>query len=135
MISSSKTTFSHYNLKILRPEVTKNIKNVRNKFCEFWPWRITSAKKSLFLYQKNVSRENVFLIIYQDTHKGHAKNWGMKKMNEFFSATNFLLQKSFHHYQQFFMLEVDGLLRRSKFQKFHSDGRKWRIFLSILWIL
>ncbi len=38
MIFASKTTFSHYNIKILRPEVTKNIKNVRKKFCEFRPW-------------------------------------------------------------------------------------------------
>jgi len=37
MISASKTTFSHYNLKIFRPEVTKNIKNLRKKFCEFRP--------------------------------------------------------------------------------------------------
>jgi len=36
MISASKTTFSH--LKILSPEVTKNIKNLRKKFCEFPPW-------------------------------------------------------------------------------------------------
>jgi len=35
MISASKATFSHYNLKILRPEVTKNIKNLCKKFCEF----------------------------------------------------------------------------------------------------
>jgi len=27
MTSASKTTYSHYNLKILRPKVTKNIKN------------------------------------------------------------------------------------------------------------
>jgi len=28
---------SHYNLKILRPKVTKNIKNLHKKFCEFPP--------------------------------------------------------------------------------------------------
>ncbi len=33
----SETTFSHYNLKILRPKVTKNLKNLRNKFCESAP--------------------------------------------------------------------------------------------------
>jgi len=38
MISTSKTTSSHYNLKILRPKVTKNIKNLHKKFCEFRPW-------------------------------------------------------------------------------------------------
>jgi len=38
MISASKATFSHYNLKILRPQVTKNIKNLHKKFCEFPPW-------------------------------------------------------------------------------------------------
>ncbi len=37
MISASKTTFSHFNLKILRPKVMKNIKNLRKKFCEFRP--------------------------------------------------------------------------------------------------
>jgi len=37
MISASKTTFSHFNPKILRPKVTKNIKNLREKFCEFPP--------------------------------------------------------------------------------------------------
>jgi len=37
MISASKTTYSHYNLKILRPKVKKNIKNLRKKFCEFPP--------------------------------------------------------------------------------------------------
>jgi len=37
MISVSKTTFCHYNLKILRPEVTKNIKNLHEKFCNFDP--------------------------------------------------------------------------------------------------
>jgi len=37
MISASKAIFNYFNLKILRPKVTKNIKNFRKKFCEFWP--------------------------------------------------------------------------------------------------
>jgi len=37
MISASKTTFSDFNLKILRPKVTKNLTNFRKKFCEFPP--------------------------------------------------------------------------------------------------
>jgi len=37
MISASKTTSSHYNLKILRPEATKNIKNLPKTFYEFRP--------------------------------------------------------------------------------------------------
>ncbi len=37
MISASKTTFRHYNLKILRLKVTKNLTNLPNKFCEFRP--------------------------------------------------------------------------------------------------
>jgi len=36
-LSASKTTFSHFNLKILRPKVTKNLKNLRKKFCESPP--------------------------------------------------------------------------------------------------
>jgi len=54
MISASKSTLSHYNLKILRPEVTKNIKNVRKKFCEFRPWgldRLKLCKLVLLLVQ------------------------------------------------------------------------------------
>ncbi len=45
MISASKTNFSHYNLKILRPKVTKNLKNFRKKFCESPPriFRISSS--------------------------------------------------------------------------------------------
>jgi len=38
MISASKYTFSHYNLKILRPKVRKNLTNLHKKFCEFPPW-------------------------------------------------------------------------------------------------
>jgi hypothetical protein len=37
MISASKTTFIQFNLKILRPKVTQNIKNLRKKFCESAP--------------------------------------------------------------------------------------------------
>jgi len=44
LISASKTTLSHYNLKILRPKVTKNIKNLYKKFCECPP-RILQVHK------------------------------------------------------------------------------------------
>ncbi len=37
IISASKTTYTHNNPKILRPKVTKNIKNLHKKFCEFPP--------------------------------------------------------------------------------------------------
>ncbi len=37
MISASKTTFSHYNLKIFRPKVTKNLTNLPQKFVTFDP--------------------------------------------------------------------------------------------------
>jgi len=50
MTSASKTTFSHYNLKILRPKVTKIIKNLHKKFCEFRPRRHQEA-----IVQKNYS--------------------------------------------------------------------------------
>ena len=35
MTYASKTTFCLNNLKILRPKVTKNLTNLRKKFCEF----------------------------------------------------------------------------------------------------
>ncbi len=44
MISASQTTFSHYNLKILRPEVTKNIMNIRKKFFKFRPRSLNFKK-------------------------------------------------------------------------------------------
>ncbi len=37
-ISASKTTSSHYNLKILRPKVNTNFKIFCKKFCEFPQW-------------------------------------------------------------------------------------------------
>ncbi len=43
MISATKTTFSHYNLKILKSKVTQNLTNFRKKFCEFPPWATTAS--------------------------------------------------------------------------------------------
>jgi len=37
LISASKTTFCHCNLKILRPKVRKNLTNLLKKLCEFPP--------------------------------------------------------------------------------------------------
>jgi len=37
MISALKTSFSHNNLKILRPKVTKNYTKLLKKFCELAP--------------------------------------------------------------------------------------------------
>ncbi len=37
MTCSSKNTFSLFNLKVLRPKVTKNITILLKKFCEFPP--------------------------------------------------------------------------------------------------
>jgi len=47
LISASKTNYRHYNLKILRPKVTKNIKNLHKKFCEFPPWPSTSISTTI----------------------------------------------------------------------------------------
>ena len=44
MISALKTTFSLNNLKILRPEVTKNIMNLRKKFCESPPGKLKNME-------------------------------------------------------------------------------------------
>jgi len=56
MISASKTTFIHYNLKILRPKVTKNIKNLRKKFCEFRP-----RGKRIFFISLKLKLKNPYL--------------------------------------------------------------------------
>ena len=60
MISASKTTYYiHYNLKILRPEVKKNINNFRNKFCELplssFVCRV-QGRKTLEIDEKKVSK-------------------------------------------------------------------------------
>ncbi len=65
MISASKTTFSHYNLKILRPEVTKKIKNFRKKFCEFRTWL-----RVLLLWQ----------LLTLKKKRGKGKKWGKKRI-------------------------------------------------------
>jgi len=46
LIAASKTTFSHYNLKILRPRVTKNLTNFCKKFCEFPPRLVNEGDRS-----------------------------------------------------------------------------------------
>jgi len=56
LISASKTTFSHNNLKVLRPEVTKNITNLRKKFCEFRPR--TSFQTIIIIAQGQHYNEN-----------------------------------------------------------------------------
>ncbi len=58
MISASKTTLSHYNLKILRPKVTKNLTNLPKKFCDFPP----SCIRLLFDVMKSNSIELLYLF-------------------------------------------------------------------------
>ncbi len=66
MISASKTTYIHYNLKILRPKVTKNIKNLRRKFCEFPPRVLLYLHKVFFqfLNQSNCKNTNTNIYFY-----------------------------------------------------------------------
>jgi len=47
MISASKSTLGLKNLKILRPKVTKNLTNLRKKFCESPPSWWTENVKTL----------------------------------------------------------------------------------------
>jgi len=51
MISASKTTYSHYNIKILRPKNTKNIKNLPKNFCEFPPRSLKTQMKLIVMIQ------------------------------------------------------------------------------------
>ncbi len=44
MISASKSTLSLNNLKILRPKVTKNLRNLHKKFCESPPRAFVKSK-------------------------------------------------------------------------------------------
>ncbi len=75
MISASKTTYNDYNLKILRPKVKKNIKNLRKKFCEFPPRRITSfiilmkgALRFSWLHkQKRQAFDVIQILIFSNT--------------------------------------------------------------------
>jgi len=62
MKSASKTTFSQYNLNILRPEVTKNIKNLYKKFCEFRPIAISSFLKYNLL--QKISRDTLVDLLH-----------------------------------------------------------------------
>ncbi len=59
MMSASKTTFSHFNLKILRLKVTKNIKNLHKKFCEFLPVNFLPILFGQKIEAQTVIRSNV----------------------------------------------------------------------------
>ncbi len=61
-ISSSKTTFSHYNLKILRPKVTKYLTNLPKKFCEFRPKNF--LKRETFFCWPGVDFTNVLCAAF-----------------------------------------------------------------------
>ncbi len=43
MISASKSNLSLKNLNILRPKVTKNLKNFCKKFCEYLPRHVRKS--------------------------------------------------------------------------------------------
>ncbi len=53
MISALKTTFIQYNLKILRPKVTKNMKNLHKKFCEFPPRSLKVGTQNIHMKTSN----------------------------------------------------------------------------------
>jgi len=54
MISASKSTLSLNNLKILRPKVVKNLKNLCKKFCESPPWDSLNWDKELLKGKKKI---------------------------------------------------------------------------------
>jgi len=83
-MSASETTFSHYNIKILMPKVTKNITNLRNKFCEFPP-RSLSFKvvdvDGTFIFPFS------FLISWQSLTSWHGTLKNLRILNFFSSKT------------------------------------------------
>jgi hypothetical protein len=56
MINDLRTTFSHNNLKILRPKVTKNLTNLLKKFCEFRPLSLILVKTTNIQTENNEGR-------------------------------------------------------------------------------
>jgi len=64
MIFAPKPTFSHYNLKILRLKVMKNLTNLCKKFCESPPWefRFRDSKWLNVSAVNNEGFENLFWI-------------------------------------------------------------------------
>ncbi len=72
LISASKTTFSHYNFKILRPKVRKNLINFRKKFCEFPPiTQLYYVSQGLRLNLEKIKMlDNCFKIIFAPFFSG-----------------------------------------------------------------
>jgi hypothetical protein len=58
MIFASKNTLSLNNLKILRPKVMKNIKNLRKRFCEFPPRFLILGTSLRLLFPSISASEN-----------------------------------------------------------------------------
>jgi len=77
MIAASKITLSHYNLKILRPKVTKNLTNLPKKFCEFRPLFLTTLCnhgliETVFLFDRELSKKMlkeilIFSVLYNNS--------------------------------------------------------------------
>jgi len=67
MISASKTFFNHFNLKILRPKVTKNIKVLHKKFCEFRPCTLNKPFPFFHILMKTWHLpQNYFMFTFRE---------------------------------------------------------------------
>jgi len=110
MISASKTTYNHYYLKILRPKVTKNIKNLRRKFCECRP-RVRSN------LSKNIHFSNC--LAYHTRSKKNKKEW--------FTFTSVYVGFFSKQQQQ---QQRDTLLRLTQKRPKMNSGKNRRFFFS-----
>jgi len=87
MISASKSTLSLNNLNILMPKVTKNLTNLRKKFCESPPCALLCFLKS---------EQNSLLIGRAGLDKKKQKI-NLNKKQSFFKQTSFLFRAKRKH--------------------------------------
>jgi hypothetical protein len=65
-MSASKTTFSHYNLNISTPKVTKNISNLLKKFCEFTACMPKAVRRMLMQLSPKINSLHICRVV--NTH-------------------------------------------------------------------
>ncbi len=112
MISSSKITLSQNNLnnfKILRPKVTKNLTNLRKKFCESPPRSLNKIRKSNIIWEKlNIAPSRIFTTGSIENIGSFCKeNLGsFCKKSTLINKLDFLRDRTFPYFASFPQLSI-----------------------------
>ncbi len=103
MIYASKNTFSHYNLKILRLKVTKNLTNLLKNFCEFWPNSIFLLTWSKLSRSHSRVKFGFKMIFKNRLQKMYLYFFMISLIESFIKIRNFCLPQLFFMFPNFIL--------------------------------